>query len=641
MIELFWNKKSIALTMIGFCLMTSAAHATVAVSMLAADPAAPQVGQKVAFSSQLYSTQTLQNYPVEFSWLPSGSSSGTNGVDFVTIQANTSQSPIYSWSIPTGTPTGAYTLIVSIYSPDWSQKLATASAAFSVVASGTSPTPTQSPTPGPIAFTPLHKYYISPTGSDSNNGLSKAAAWKTPNHNVVCGDVIVAAAGSYGGTYSPFGTNNWGTVSSCPSTSGGIDGKGGIYFASLLCAGPDLESCKVSSSVQEPFRVDKSNWAIEGFTATETSGNTQGACFSMTSETSSALHHIAFINNIASNCYLAAFDSFAWNGSNSGVDQQAVLGVIAQNGASSGGGLCGSGISLIPSNGPDTSSGTHVFAAGIFAYGNKNNPGCSGSGQTTDGEGIIFDSWGCSGYTHQGVVEQSVLWGNGSAGLEIFPNCSQNDLATYVAFNNTSYGNFQDPAHTGTANGEFLFMDMNPTTGSYTAKNNILEVTMSSPGNAAHNGNFGNPVFGAVVSNNNSSTSRIAFDSNIVWNRLAMSTQAGEPNTFGALNGQLYTASFPFGSNTYANPTLANPSALPTTAPNCTGYASTTDCMNSGYKVAASIAPTSSTSAGYEPPASCAADTYYPTWLKGVVRLNWNGTTITENSGLITKPCGL
>ena len=49
-----------------------------------------------------------------------------------------------------------------------------------------------------VAFTALHTYFMSPTGSDSNNGLTAATAWATPNHAVNCGDVIIAAAGSYG-----------------------------------------------------------------------------------------------------------------------------------------------------------------------------------------------------------------------------------------------------------------------------------------------------------------------------------------------------------------------------------------------------------------------------------------------------------
>ncbi len=274
------------------------------------------------------------------------------------------------------------------------------------------------------SFVALHTYYLSPTGSDSNNGTSATACgtncgpWLTPKHNVVCGDVIIAAAGNYNSASSHFGANNWGTVSSCPSTSGGIDGNGGVYFATLLCAGPYLTSCPVTATASEDFRVDASNWAVEGFWGT----SSNQACFAATSETSTTLHHVAFINDIGSGCQNAAFDTYPWNGTGtSSFDQTAVVGVIAYN-ASRTSSLCGSGISVIPTDGPDSSTGTHVYIAGAFSYANVNGVGCSGSGQTTDGEGIIFDSWGLQRYTYPGVVEQNVMWRNGSSGFEIFPN---------------------------------------------------------------------------------------------------------------------------------------------------------------------------------------------------------------------------
>jgi hypothetical protein len=39
------------------------------------------------------------------------------------------------------------------------------------------------------------------------------------------------------------------------------------------------------------------------------------------------------------------------------------------------------------------------------------------------------------------------------------------------------------------------------------------------------------------------------------------------------------------------------------------------------------------------PSVTCAANSDYPTWLKGIVYLHWNGSSITENSDLVTKPC--
>jgi hypothetical protein len=165
-----------------------------------------------------------------------------------------------------------------------------------------------------VPYTALHTYYLSPSGSDANSGTSPAAPWLTPQHNVQCGDVVVAAAGNYpAGTYgTQFGANNWGAVSSCPSTSGGIDGKGGVYFAVLLCAGPAITSCTISGGGNEAVRVDQSNWAVEGFSGTQQQGSEAG-CFSATSESAANLHHIAFINDMALNCSLAGFGSYSWH----------------------------------------------------------------------------------------------------------------------------------------------------------------------------------------------------------------------------------------------------------------------------------------------------------------------------------------
>ena len=244
-------------------------------------------------------------------------------------------------------------------------------------------------TPASAPFVPVHLYYVSPTGDDHNSGTSPATAWATPRHPVQCGDVIIAAAGRY--RQHVFGTNSWGDVANCPSTRDGVDGGGGVYFATLLCAGPDITSCSVDGGAYEAFRVDASNWAVEGFTATQNStGNS--ACFSATSETDTTLHHIAFINDIAINCHYSGFNSYSWT-SPGGVDQTAVVGVIAYNASSSfGGGICSSGVSIVPVDGPDAELGTHVFVAGYFGYENINAQ--SGAGCNTDGEELIFELLG-------------------------------------------------------------------------------------------------------------------------------------------------------------------------------------------------------------------------------------------------------
>ena len=495
---------------------------------------------------------------------------------------------------------------------------------------------------GSLPFTPLHTYYISPTGLDSNDGTS-GSPWKTPNHAVNCGDVIIAAAGTYGGSSSPFGTNNRGLVSNCPSTSGGTDGSGGIYFAILLCAGPELRSCSVTNSGGEAFRVDESNWAVEGFSATSGAQ----ACFTATSESSATLHHIAFINNVASGCQNAGFDSYSWQSSGGGVDQTAVVGAIAFNGAQTSS-LCGSGVSLIPNDGPDSSPGTHIFAAGMFSYANVNGANCAGGGNagsgTTDGEGYILDSWACGQFTHQGALEQSVFWSNGSAGLEIFPNCTMtNDQSDVYVTGVTSFGNYQDPSHTGAANGELLFNDLTPSSSAIkSVTNSIFEATQATPGGAIQTVNYGYPVYGFQAGTNNASTAFTIVSENFIWNAHAPTTTTfGGSNTNVYLGGSLDTSSFPFGTNTYDTPGFANPAALPTTAPNCLGQTNTTACMAAAGVIADLTPSGGAAEAGYQPPTTCAADPYYPTWLKGVVYLAVSSSSIVETHGLITKPCGM
>ena len=53
-------------------------------------------------------------------------------------------------------------------------------------------------------------YYLAPTGSDQNSGTSTGSPWLSPLHAVNCGDVILAAAGSY--SAANFASGNWGVV---------------------------------------------------------------------------------------------------------------------------------------------------------------------------------------------------------------------------------------------------------------------------------------------------------------------------------------------------------------------------------------------------------------------------------------------
>src|ERR1700753_2316896 len=172
--------------------------------------------------------------------------------------------------------------------------------------------PLVAPIAGTTRYIPPHLYFMSSTRcSDGHSGSSTAAPWCSAHHNVACGDVILAKPGLYKSAafnnITNGGSGGFGKVSSCPSTTGGIDGAGGQYFGQVLCAGAHLGDCSVAdNSSFAAIRVDNNNWAIQkfkvttkttssnqsiGYLADGTLGNASGGTVS---------HHICFINDIAS-----------------------------------------------------------------------------------------------------------------------------------------------------------------------------------------------------------------------------------------------------------------------------------------------------------------------------------------------------
>ncbi len=109
------------------------------------------------------------------------------------------------------------------------------------------------------------------------------------------------------------------------------------------------------------------------------------------------------------------------------------------------------------------------------------------------------------------------------------------------------------------------------------------------------------------------------------------------------------------GLNVYEDPAFANMTDLLANRvgnPTCAGFVNTTQCMgwNANTKtlttlsVIGDLIPSASgtTGKGYQLPSTiCASNPLYPTWLKGVVYLQWSGSALTENAGLVNKPCGL
>ncbi len=120
-------------------------------------------------------------------------------------------------------------------------------------------------------------------------------------------------------------------------------------------------------------------------------------------------------------------------------------------------------------------------------------------------------------------------------------------------------------------------------------------------------------------------------------------------------DAQTWGASAILGTNTYTNPAFTNTTDLLANqlgVPNCNAFVNTTQCMGwnantstlTTPSIISDLVPTASgtTGKGYQlPSTTCAANADYPTWLKGIVYLQWNGSTLSENGDLVTKPCNM
>jgi hypothetical protein len=109
-------------------------------------------------------------------------------------------------------------------------------------------------------------YYLSPNGNDTDSGLSASEPWLTPNHPVNCGDVIMAASGTY--SNANFYTGKWGTVT-CAA---------GNNVAWLECAA--FDTCKIDATDgNQGMWVDQSYWGVQGWEVTTSGSDLYGTCF--------------------------------------------------------------------------------------------------------------------------------------------------------------------------------------------------------------------------------------------------------------------------------------------------------------------------------------------------------------------------
>jgi hypothetical protein len=437
-------------------------------------------------------------------------------------------------------------------------------------------------------------YYLSPSGLDSNDGLSASASWLSPNHPLKCGDIIVAAASSaYSATN--FYTGKWGTVS-CPA---------GNNVAWLKCE--TFDGCKIHTDTNQGMWIDKSYWGVQGWEVTTNASDDYGTCFMAQPnyDLPAEVHHIIFANDIANGCSQGGFATV--NHSSLGVDYLAIVGSVAYD-AAQGSTSCASGISIYQPVQSDTLPGTHIYVAGNFSYGNLEPSKCNG-GSPTDGGGIIFDSFdgrlgGTPPYWSQAVAYNNITVNNGSKGIEVSNNSAGSSHATIWVNQNTSWGNLTDPNQAWFGCAEVSL---------YKASNTHIYGNLISTRSAT--GCSGHPIYALAVSSGDATDS--------VVNNLAYGYNGN--HTF------LYdSGSFAWGSGNQfgTSPDFTNPVAPG--PPNCSGTSSVPDCM---APVIANFAPktASALGLGYHKPSSASEhDTLFPQWL----------CTVNLPSGLITNGCG-
>jgi hypothetical protein len=483
-------------------------------------------------------------------------------------------------------------------------------------------------------LTPLHTYFMAATGcNDADAGTSADSPWCTPNHAVVCGDVIVAAAGDY----SAANLSSFGAVSSCPSTSGGIDGAGGIYFAVLLCGGSDLEACH---SAGQTVTISTNNWAVEGFKVTGSGTTSRSFEANSCASGTTIIHHVAFINDISFNSkqgYDTNDCALNHNVPGNGTDYFAVVGSIAQNSAQDG--VCVAAVDFVGPANFDAVAGTHAFINGNFAWANTSTA-CT----TSDAEAFMADTLDAHGYTGQVVFSNNIAYTSRRYGFQLFYQAFNISTPTIKFYNNTSYNNLQNTG-TDSADGEFNIAGGGPYV--VFVRNNIaLTGGSTSPGG-------GQAVYALVIGGGTWSAVTVGGSGNEnIFKRNGSGSCAG---TCDAGNNVAQFNSNSFGTNTYIDPAFTNTSDLITNqngAPTCTGFENVTQCM--GWNASTSTLTTPSiisdltptaggtSGKGYQKPTmTCAANADYPIWLKGIVYLHWTGSIVQQRAGLVSVPCGV
>lgn len=421
-------------------------------------------------------------------------------------------------------------------------------------------------------------YYLSPSGSDSNNGLTTGTAWLTPNHAVNCGDAIDAAAStSY--DHGNLNAGNWGTVT-CPSADN---------VAFLTCA--TFDGCKIALGTNPSGIIPTASfWGVVGWEVSQDTNSAYDQCFGVGDNTT-GIHHILFADNIANGCWDGGITAYQHSTTVS-FDYMVVAGNAVYN-AAQGNGVCGQGISFQAPIASDTNAGTHIYVANNFIWATTDPNPCQG-GTTTDGSGVYFgalDGFGGGGiaaYSQQIVATNNISVGNGAPGLEMWHNTTGGTPAPFYMDHNTNWHNTNDTALNSGNYGELTVQE---------SDNFHLTYNLSSANQAT--ASSGATTYYAIYIENNGSGA--TEDHNWWYSSYGHNTGSNIGWTFGP-NDVIGT-----------DPVFASP-AVPG-APSCGSYSSVPACMAT---MIANFTPTAggASAYGYQPvTGTLVHDTLFPQWL--------------------------
>jgi len=298
------------------------------------------------------------------------------------------------------------------------------------------------------AYAAPKTYYVSGTGSDSADGLSTSTPFLTIQHAADLtepGDTVYVMNGTY--------TNS---CSSCDVVDIGIAGTASAWITYEAYPG---QTPVISFNGWAGFSVEATAAYIQisGFTIVGNNYNVtlaqaqaqsttnpdpafNGNCIVSDGRQGTATqkpHHLKFLNNTI----------YACGGAGIGTIQSDYI-TIAGNTIYDSAWYTiydGSAISTYQDWNYDTTTGYRIFITGNRIFGNQNLIPDLDSGTITDGEGIIVDtnrnasyqsSIGIPAYTGRTLIDNNVIYGNGSAAIEAFEsdhvdvvnNSSDNDV---------------------------------------------------------------------------------------------------------------------------------------------------------------------------------------------------------------------